>query len=187
MASAVMKRLARNLRRLASERGIALAHLADRAGIARSTLGRLLDGSGDVRVSTLAVLAAALGVQLCELLADVADPKPPGRRVCRSRREHSRARSARLFARLVGPPRHAGLGRERLEEVFDVEAKHAGERSECLDVDVAVGLVEQAVDGAFRDAGSAREAGDGDTGLVDAGGEARADAGEGFEARMRVV
>lgn len=91
-ASVEMKRLGRNPRRLTAERGMALSHLADRAGLGRSTLWRLLAGSGDVRVSTLAVLAAALEVQMSELLADVPDSERPGRRGYRSRRKCSRAR-----------------------------------------------------------------------------------------------
>ncbi len=58
--------ISRNVRRLAGERGIALAHLADRAGIGRTTMWRLLDvnerGPSDPRLSTVEALAGALEV-----------------------------------------------------------------------------------------------------------------------------
>lgn len=63
-----------NLRRLAAKRGIALAHLADRAGVGRTTLWRLLDvherGPSDPRLSTLEQLATALSVTVIELCTD---------------------------------------------------------------------------------------------------------------------
>lgn len=64
--------LARNIERLANERCIALAHLADRAGIGRTTMWRLLDvngkGSSDPRLSTIGALADELGVEPWDLL-----------------------------------------------------------------------------------------------------------------------
>lgn len=70
----IVWRVSRNVRRLAAERGIALAHLADRAGIGRTTLWRLLDvnerGPSDPRLSTVNALAQALGVDVFDLLAD---------------------------------------------------------------------------------------------------------------------
>lgn len=77
--------VADNLRRLAKRRGMALAHLADRAGIGRTTLWRLLDVGGrgptDSRLSTLAALAAVLGVSVAELLSiDPNDHGDTGRR-----------------------------------------------------------------------------------------------------------
>lgn len=63
-----------NIRRLAKRKGITLAHLADRAGIGRTTLWRLLDTSGqgpsDPRLSTLTALAWVLGVDVAELLME---------------------------------------------------------------------------------------------------------------------
>lgn len=64
--------LADNIQRLAKRRGIALAHLADRAGIGRTTLWRLLDvngrGASDPRLSTMTALAVELGVHPADLL-----------------------------------------------------------------------------------------------------------------------
>lgn len=70
----IVWRVSRNVRRLAGERGIALAHLADRAGIGRTTMWRLLDvndrGPSDPRLSTITALAAALEVDIYDLLTE---------------------------------------------------------------------------------------------------------------------
>lgn len=67
--------MARNVQRLAAERCIPLAHLADKAGIGRTTMWRMLDvhdkGASDPRLSTVGKLADALGVSPGELLVDV--------------------------------------------------------------------------------------------------------------------
>jgi len=64
--------LADNVMRLAARRGIARAHLADHAGIGRTTMWRLLDvndkGRSDPRLSTVEALAKALDVSPVELL-----------------------------------------------------------------------------------------------------------------------
>lgn len=64
--------IAANVRRLAAERDLALAHLADYAGIGRTTIWRLLDandrGPSDPRLSTLTALAVALEVDITDLL-----------------------------------------------------------------------------------------------------------------------
>lgn len=61
------------IRALAARKGIALAHLADRAGIGRTTMWRLLDvnqrGPSDPRVSTILGLAGELGVGLDVIFA----------------------------------------------------------------------------------------------------------------------
>lgn len=49
-------------------KGLALSHLADRAGIARSYLWLLLDGAGSVTLATVQRLADVLGVEPLELL-----------------------------------------------------------------------------------------------------------------------
>jgi DNA-binding phage protein len=65
------------VRHFAGKRGIALAHLADRAGIGRTTMWRLLDvnerGPSDPRLSTVAALATALGVEPQSLMEPIAD------------------------------------------------------------------------------------------------------------------
>lgn len=66
------KVLAENVSILAKNKGIPLAHLADQAGIGRTTMWRLLDvndkGPSDPRLSTLSSLAEALGVEPADLL-----------------------------------------------------------------------------------------------------------------------
>ena len=68
----LVRHISRNVRRLAAERGIPLAHLADRAGIGRTTMWRLLDvnetGPSDPRISTIQALATALDVRTVELM-----------------------------------------------------------------------------------------------------------------------
>lgn len=66
-------RVAANVVRLAAERGIAKAHLADKAGIGRTTFWKLLDvhetgGRSDPRLSTIGALATALEVEPARLL-----------------------------------------------------------------------------------------------------------------------
>lgn len=71
-----VKTVSQNVRDLAKKRGVHLAHLADRAGIGRTTLWRLLDvndrGGSDPRLSTLEALAAELGVDVIDLLREPA-------------------------------------------------------------------------------------------------------------------
>jgi transcriptional regulator with XRE-family HTH domain len=69
--------LARRLRELSTERGIALTHLADRAGIGRSHLWRLLNGEAAATLDVVDKLASALDVASLDLLNDA--PKRPGR------------------------------------------------------------------------------------------------------------
>lgn len=65
------------IRRLAAQKGIALAHVADRAPIGRTTLWKLLDvnqrGPTDPRLSTLHHLGAVLRAGLDTLLAPATD------------------------------------------------------------------------------------------------------------------
>jgi transcriptional regulator with XRE-family HTH domain len=61
---------ARRLREIAAQRSIALTHLADRAGIGRSHLWRLLNGEAAATLDVVDKLAVALGVPAIELLGD---------------------------------------------------------------------------------------------------------------------
>ncbi len=78
---ALVRTISANVRRLAAERGIALAHLADRAGIGRTTMWRLLDvnerGPSDPRLSTIVALACALDVEVIVLLAEERRDRDP--------------------------------------------------------------------------------------------------------------
>jgi DNA-binding phage protein len=67
--------IAANIRHLAEKRGIAIAHVADKAGIGRTTMWKLLDagerGASDPRLSTIEAIAKALGVEAPELMRDL--------------------------------------------------------------------------------------------------------------------
>lgn len=67
-----MKIVAGNVRRLAEDKGMPIVHVADHAGIGRTTLWRILDvgeqGASDPRLSTLDALAEALEVDMLDLL-----------------------------------------------------------------------------------------------------------------------
>jgi transcriptional regulator with XRE-family HTH domain len=69
--------LERRLRTVAAERGIALTHVADRAGVGRSHLWRLLNGEAAATLDVVDKIAAALDVPPLDLLDD--SPKRSGR------------------------------------------------------------------------------------------------------------
>lgn len=68
--------LARRLREVAKRKGLALSHVADRAGLARSYMWRLLDGSSSATLDALQRLADALEVEPISLLAPAVPASP---------------------------------------------------------------------------------------------------------------
>lgn len=68
MKSRLEQVLARRIREVAKAKGLALSHLADRAGIARSYLWLLLDGESSATLETIQRLADVLDVEALELL-----------------------------------------------------------------------------------------------------------------------
>ena len=70
--------LARRLRAVAVDKGIALTHVADRAGIGRSHLWRILNGEASATLDVVDKLSMALDVSSLELLTDTA--RRPSRR-----------------------------------------------------------------------------------------------------------
>ncbi len=69
--------LARNVRRLREARGLSQNALAKRAGISQTAVWGIEEGRRrDPNVSTVAALAAALGVAMEHLLLDDGPPKP---------------------------------------------------------------------------------------------------------------
>jgi len=62
--------LSRRLREVAAERGIALTHVADRAGIGRSHMWRLLNGEASATLDIVDKIADALGVASVDLLSE---------------------------------------------------------------------------------------------------------------------
>jgi len=69
------------VRHLAGKKGMALAHLADHAGIGRTTMWRLLDvnnkGASDPRLSTVNALAEALDIEPQLLIEPTPDEDTP--------------------------------------------------------------------------------------------------------------
>ncbi|MBW8800239.1 MAG: helix-turn-helix transcriptional regulator [Streptomyces sp.] len=62
--------VARNVRLLREQRGLSLAELARRAGLAKQTLSNLEQGTGNPTVETLFSIATALGVPVTRLVAE---------------------------------------------------------------------------------------------------------------------
>ncbi len=62
--------VAHNIRLLRERRGLSLAELARRAGLAKQTLSRLEQGSGNPTVDTLFAIAEALRVPVTRLVAE---------------------------------------------------------------------------------------------------------------------
>lgn len=62
--------VARNVRILREQRGMSLAELARQAGLAKQTLSKLEQGTGNPTVDTLFSIAAALGVPVTRLVAE---------------------------------------------------------------------------------------------------------------------
>ncbi|MER5181236.1 XRE family transcriptional regulator [Streptomyces sp. NPDC002896] len=62
--------VARNVRILREQRGLSLAELARQAGLAKQTLSKLEQGTGNPTVDTLFSIAGALGVPVTRLVAD---------------------------------------------------------------------------------------------------------------------
>jgi transcriptional regulator with XRE-family HTH domain len=60
--------LARRLREVAAEKDMALTHVADRAGIGRSHLWRLLNGEAAATLDVVDKIAAAFDVAAVDLL-----------------------------------------------------------------------------------------------------------------------
>ncbi|MFD7508196.1 helix-turn-helix domain-containing protein [Streptomyces sp. NPDC059853] len=75
-----MGTIAASIRRERTRTGLSLTELAKRAGIAKSTLSQLENGSGNPSVETLWALGAALGVPFSHLV----DPPRPATRVIRA-------------------------------------------------------------------------------------------------------
>lgn len=62
--------VARNVRLLREQRGLSLAELARQAGLAKQTLSKLEQGTGNPTVDTLFSIAEALGVPVTRLVAE---------------------------------------------------------------------------------------------------------------------
>jgi transcriptional regulator with XRE-family HTH domain len=74
---ALQRRLEQRIRDLAEAKGIALSHLPDRAELGRTMFWDVLRGKKSPTLRWMGKLAAALEVDVSELLA--VDPRPPSR------------------------------------------------------------------------------------------------------------
>lgn len=70
--SEIMKTFSSNLQRLIAEREITVQDLADRCGILRPNLSRIVNGRQNVTLETAGKIADALGVELVDLLSEPA-------------------------------------------------------------------------------------------------------------------
>lgn len=66
----VVQPIARNLRRLRTERNLSISALADRAGVSKSTLSNLERGIGNPSIDTLWAVARVLGVPFATLFEE---------------------------------------------------------------------------------------------------------------------
>ncbi|MDX1874126.1 XRE family transcriptional regulator [Mycolicibacterium sp. 120266] len=73
-ASGVNQLVARNVRRFRRERAMSLGELARRSGLAKQTLSKIEQGTGNPTVETLALLGAALDLPARRLLTEWGTP-----------------------------------------------------------------------------------------------------------------
>lgn len=104
--------LAANLRRLRVAHRISLSQLARQTAISKATLSGIESASGNPTLETLSALAAALSVDLSEL---VASPPPPAVEIVRAAASHTwpPTQPRELCLRAFGPLR----GRQELAEL----------------------------------------------------------------------
>ena len=69
-------RLGANLKRLRAERDLSMQDLANLAEIEKSQIYRIENARGDVKLTTLYILAEALNVDVSVLLKPEIDPMP---------------------------------------------------------------------------------------------------------------
>jgi len=62
--------LARNVRRLRTERGLSQEELAQEVGLRQAQISEIESGSNNITIDNLHRLAVALGVRACDLIDD---------------------------------------------------------------------------------------------------------------------
>lgn len=75
MVQEVVGPIARNLRRLREQQNLSISTVADRAGLAKSTLSKLERGNGNPSIDTLWGLARVLGVSFASLFEEDGQPE----------------------------------------------------------------------------------------------------------------
>jgi transcriptional regulator with XRE-family HTH domain len=68
---ALHRRMAERIRDLAAKRGITVSHLPDRAGVGAGHFWRVMNGSASPSLQWLERIAAALDVEVADLVAPV--------------------------------------------------------------------------------------------------------------------
>jgi transcriptional regulator with XRE-family HTH domain len=76
MVDELHQRVTDRIRELAEERGIAVTHLPDRAGVGRSHFWGVMGGRSSPTLAWLARVAAALDVDAADLVAVPRKPRP---------------------------------------------------------------------------------------------------------------
>lgn len=115
--------VAANLRRLRHAHDLSMAQLAERSGVAVSTLSRIEAGGSNPRLETLWALAASLSVPLGEL---VARPAPPAAAVVRAADAPTMSGTA-VTARLMDRVRNVSGP----IEIYDIELAASEQRSQA--------------------------------------------------------
>jgi transcriptional regulator with XRE-family HTH domain len=112
-------RIAASLRTLRQRRGLSVAQLAERSGIARATVTKLEAGQGNPTIDTLYALADVLGAALGDLIDE------PSARVEVIRAGQGTQVRGAVTARLLDRIHGQALA-ELYEVVFATRARHAG-------------------------------------------------------------
>jgi transcriptional regulator with XRE-family HTH domain len=112
--------VAANLRRLRGERGLTLAVLADRSGVAKGTVSELERGRGNPTIETLFALAYALDATLADLVEE--HQAPTVEVVLAADRPPTPGRF--LDVRLLQRARHPGMTVETYEMFLHPDADH---------------------------------------------------------------
>ncbi|WP_353809190.1 helix-turn-helix domain-containing protein [Agromyces sp. SYSU T00194] len=121
--------LGQRIRHFRGERGLTLDQLGERVGIAGSQLSLIENGKREPKLSVLHGLAAALGVELAELLS----PEPPNPRAALEI-ELARAQASPLYAMLGLPAVRPGKGitDEALESIVGLHRELQRRASEAI-------------------------------------------------------
>ncbi|ROR95909.1 XRE family transcriptional regulator [Salana multivorans] len=112
--------VARNVQRLRADRGLTLAVLAERSGVAKGTISELERGRGNPTVETLFALAYALDATLADL---VEEEPPAGVQIVRAA-ERPPIPGQPLDARLLQRSRHTHVAVETYDFSLHANSDH---------------------------------------------------------------
>ena len=121
--------LAANLRRLRIARHLSLSELARATGVSKATLSGIENGRANPTVDTLAGLAAALGVSLAELLAELPLGEVRVVRAAHGRLERPGGLTSRLLDAVAGGGLEVSEIALRAHEAHELDARQGGSRA----------------------------------------------------------